>query len=124
MYKKVWHYRNVGSFNQIAPFQIDYVMRTLQKIRGLRLITSGDLPLHHPPTVSSRPLALSGPDLSVYELTSDFNATHYSNDYHPFISCFNPLVPIYQFPLFLLYPVFILPHYDQRLPSNLTVYLV
>ena len=48
---------------------------------------------YHMPTVSSRPLALSGLDLSVDELTSDFNATHYSNEYHPFISSFNPLVP-------------------------------
>ena len=40
--QKVWRCRNVGSSNQIAPFQIDYVMRTFQKISGLRLITSGD----------------------------------------------------------------------------------
>ena len=53
------------------------------------------MPLYHLPTVSSRPLALSGPDLSVYKLTSDFNATRYSNDYYPFISSFNPLVPTF-----------------------------
>ena len=40
--QKVWRCRNVGSSNQIAPFQIDYVMRIFQKIRGLQLITSGD----------------------------------------------------------------------------------
>ena len=66
-----------------------------------------ELPLYHPPTASSRPLALSGPDLSVYELTSDFNATHYSNDYHPLISSFNPLVPISShFSPFTLYSSF------------------
>ena len=32
--QKVWRCRNVGSSNQIAPFQIDYVMCTFQKIRG------------------------------------------------------------------------------------------
>ena len=53
-----------------------------------------ELSLYHLPTVSiSRPLAFSGLDLSVDELTSDFNATQYPNDYHPFISSFNPLVP-------------------------------
>ena len=66
-----------------------------------------ELPLYHPPTVSSRSLALSGPDLSVYKLTSDFNATHYPNDYHPFISSFNPLVlTSSHFSLFTLYSSF------------------
>ena len=35
-----------------------------------------ELPLYHPPTISSRPLALSRLDVSVDELTSDFKATH------------------------------------------------
>ena len=66
-----------------------------------------ELPLYHPPTVSSRPLALSRLDLSVDELTSDFNATHYPNDYHPFISSLNRLVPTSShFSSFTLYSSF------------------
>ena len=52
-----------------------------------------ELPIYHPPTVSNRPLVFSNPDPSVYELTSGFNVPLYSNDYHPFISLLNPLVP-------------------------------
>ena len=51
----------------------------------------GFQPLGKPAELTAQYLILNGPDLSVYELTSDFNATHYSNDYYPFISSFNPL---------------------------------
>ena len=36
-------YKKFGAVGMLeAPFQIDYVMHTFQKVRGLWLITSGD----------------------------------------------------------------------------------